>query len=324
MSQSLSRSRRTSGFTLIELLVVIAIIAILIALLLPAVQQAREAARRSQCKNNLKQIGLALHNYHEIFGAFPPGCVHSQTDTAAAGRAAYGWGAFILPQLDQAPLFNQLDVNGRELHLLLQAASSRPLVQVPVQVFRCPSDTAPGLNNERLFTNKIYGDTAAATASYAGVHGTRWAWATDWLQKGEDPFGVFWPDSKVRLADVTDGASNVVMVGERHWAHLSAIWIGTRNYQGNGDVGLRQNMGLTNWKINLPGNKQLQLRVPQRSYGWRALPVRGRPGAVPGRTHSLRQHAGHRRRPEVASRDLPAAGDAKRRRHNGRVLRATT
>src|SRR6187401_2658539 len=87
------------GFTLIELLVVIAIIAILIALLLPAVQQAREAARRSQCKNNLKQIGIALHNYHDTFNALPPGWVQTNR---------WGWGTMVLPGLDQAPLYNSL------------------------------------------------------------------------------------------------------------------------------------------------------------------------------------------------------------------------
>src|SRR5258708_31972905 len=99
------RSRRT-GFTLIELLVVIAIIAVLVSLLLPAVQQAREAARRSQCKNNLKQIGLALHNYHDSFSVFPPGYiagspfVDGETDTSPG----WSWASMILPQLDQGPL----------------------------------------------------------------------------------------------------------------------------------------------------------------------------------------------------------------------------
>lgn len=100
---------RRRGFTLIELLVVIAIIAVLVALLLPAVQQAREAARRSQCKNNLKQIGLALHNYHDVYNMFPGGSVPS---------AAWGWGTSwylrILPEIDQAPAYNQLNFSGNQ------------------------------------------------------------------------------------------------------------------------------------------------------------------------------------------------------------------
>ena len=248
-------ARVKRGFTLIELLVVIAIIAVLIALLLPAVQQAREAARRSQCRNNLKQIGLALHNYHESFGTFPPGNVHAIVDTTfdTAGKAGYGWGAFILPQLEQGALFNQLGVNNKELHNLLKTAALRPLTQISVNVFRCPTDTAPTLNDQKIFTNNAYGDTAAATASYAGVHGTRWSWASDWLLNKEDPFCMFWPDSKVRIVDITDGTSNTFMVGERNWDFNSAIWIGVRNYQGNGENGLRQNQGIANWKINLPG-----------------------------------------------------------------------
>ena len=108
------RSSSRSGFTLIELLVVIAIIAILIALLLPAVQQAREAARRSECKNKLKQIGLALHNYHETSGAFPSGWIgvdRASGNQDFEGHNGFGWGVMILPQLDQAPLFKKFNKN---------------------------------------------------------------------------------------------------------------------------------------------------------------------------------------------------------------------
>ena len=98
---------RRRGFTLIELLVVIAIIAVLIALLLPAVQQAREAARRTQCKNNLKQMGLALHNYHDTYNGFPNGNIAS-----AAGGWGMSWYMRILPYVDQAPVFNKLTFSG--------------------------------------------------------------------------------------------------------------------------------------------------------------------------------------------------------------------
>src|SRR5205809_2892375 len=102
-----SRALRRSAFTLIELLVVIAIIAVLVALLLPAVQQAREAARRSQCKNNLKQIGLALQNYHSSANRFPPGYVAGATYPATSN--GWGWSAMILPYLDQAPLYRKIN-----------------------------------------------------------------------------------------------------------------------------------------------------------------------------------------------------------------------
>ncbi len=106
---------RKAGFTLIELLVVIAI---LIALLLPAVQQAREAARRSQCRNNLKQMGLALHNYHDVHGTFPPAAIIGIPTRSQ--EEEWGWATFLLPHLDQSPLFQSLQVNSTRL---LQRAS---------------------------------------------------------------------------------------------------------------------------------------------------------------------------------------------------------
>ena len=118
---------RHRGFTLIELLVVIAIIAVLIALLLPAVQQAREAARRTQCKNNLKQIGIALHSYHDTFGGFPPGYVVG----AAPANAGYAWSAMILPNMDQAVLYNALNFSS------VPAGS----VVLSLPAWKCPSDT---------------------------------------------------------------------------------------------------------------------------------------------------------------------------------------
>src|SRR3954454_25192238 len=110
MKCSTSTVRR--GFTLIELLVVIAIIAILIALLLPAVQQAREAARRTQCKNNLKQIGLALHNYHDTCNSFPPGWINTWASNPPRSNFpgnSWGWNAMILPMMDQGNVYNQIN-----------------------------------------------------------------------------------------------------------------------------------------------------------------------------------------------------------------------
>lgn len=246
------RSRR--GFTLIELLVVIAIIAVLVALLLPAVQQAREAARRTQCRGNLKQIGLALHNYHEIFRMLPPQCVYSGLDTvpvhSAANEAAYGWATFILPQLDQGPLFNQLNVSGLELHLLLQQTTLRPLTQTVLPIFRCPTDAALELNTLRPFSNAPYGGTTAGTSNYVANAGTRWINSQNWLNGKIDSWGTFLPSGKLRLDDITDGTSNTLLVGERSWDDLAGVWVGTRNYQGTGDVGMRMIAGTVEAKIN--------------------------------------------------------------------------
>jgi prepilin-type N-terminal cleavage/methylation domain-containing protein/prepilin-type processing-associated H-X9-DG protein len=248
--------RRSRGFTLIELLVVIAIIAVLVALLLPAVQQAREAARRTQCKGNLKQIGLALHNYHDIYRMLPPECVYSGLDTVplhtAANEAAYSWSAFILPQLDQANLFNQLNVNSLELHLLLQQTALRPLTQTVLPIFRCPSDQALDVNTKRVFSNAPYGGTAAATSNYVINTGTRWITSQNWINGKNDSFGAFLPSGKVRLDDITDGTSNTFLVGERGWDELAAVWIGTRNYQGTGDVGMRMIAATVEAKLNEP------------------------------------------------------------------------
>jgi len=126
-----------SAFTLIELLVVIAIIAILIALLLPAVQQAREAARRSSCKNNVKQLGLAFHNYHDVHRVFPIGYI---AQGGGASDANWAWSAYLLPFVDQAPLYNQIDVGTTHLDVILADTTLLPLVQKNYSMFRCPSD----------------------------------------------------------------------------------------------------------------------------------------------------------------------------------------
>ncbi len=138
MSSNLLRTRRTRGFTLIELLVVIAIIAILIALLLPAVQQAREAARRTQCKNNLKQIGIAMHNYHDVFNVLPPGYISRFPNTIVSGEVGlYSWGAFILPQVEQTTCTIPLNVGNVRLEQNLGTAAGLLALQTPLPAFRC-------------------------------------------------------------------------------------------------------------------------------------------------------------------------------------------
>ena len=263
--------RRKQGFTLIELLVVIAIIAVLVSLLLPAVQQAREAARRTQCRNNLKQIGLALHNYLDSYRVFPPGGTHDFNDEdslvnlAVHSNAAWAWGASILPQVDQANLFNTLNVNGQMLDQVLRLAVSDPptqaLVYSSVPAYRCPSDTAPDLNTWRVLPNAYYGGSGingrnspqggfVASSNYVANHGTRWVLPFQYFLQGMDPYGVFWIDSTLSQRDVRDGLSNTILIGERNWANKAAVWIGNRNITGNGDWGLRNTMGVSDFPQN--------------------------------------------------------------------------
>jgi len=254
------RPETRRAFTLIELLVVIAIIAVLIALLLPAVQQAREAARRTQCRNHLKQIGLALHNYHDTYNTLPPGVVHKLGNQNVAALGSYGWGFFILPYLEQANLFTSLQAVGTDLDAVLRNATdpNRRLVFEKIAVYRCPSDTGPDLNSLRewdapyrnFFNNQ---PVHLSTSNYVGVSGSRWSTPEQWIVDRVDPWGTFWGDSKVRLADFTDGASNTFIVGERDWElGWAANWIGQRNYTGTGIWGTRQNLSILDVKINDP------------------------------------------------------------------------
>ena len=255
------RTPRSRAFTLIELLVVIAIIAILIALLLPAVQQAREAARRTQCRNHLKQIGLALHNYHDVYSTLPPGVVHKVGNQTVAKLASYGWGAFILPQLEQANIFNSMQENGVDLDTLLRNTAD-PVVQalpkLSLPFYRCPSDTAPDQNSKREWDtpySAYFGNQPVylGTSNYVANMGTRFSRPDDWITSRLDPYGLFWGDSKVTFRDITDGLSNTFAIGERDWQlGWAANWIGQRNYTGNGIWGTRQNSAIVDIKINDP------------------------------------------------------------------------
>lgn len=255
------KSRR--GFTLIELLVVIAIIAVLIALLLPAVQQAREAARRSACQNNLKQIGLALHNYHDIHKRMPPGVINSGLqhtgDAAAGGLHTYalnhtGW-IMILPFIDQAPLFNQFNLNiptnGYTNNVPLHPAgwpnSNSTLVQTRLNVYLCPSDS--GFEDLATRTDWVNYGANHARSNYlfcAGGHGNGWPNdryfrifrdSTALLMDGRRVRyrGMFGVQGSARISDVRDGASNTIAVCEaaitnRSHDAYTPIWGGHRRH----------------------------------------------------------------------------------------------
>jgi len=206
-----SRSHNSwrKGFTLIELLVVIAIIAILVALLLPAVQQAREAARRSSCKNNLKQIGLALHNYHDVHTTFPPTQIFTYYPTvgSTAGGIArnHSWITMILPFLEQAPLYDQVNFSApmwnQATNSFQTMSSGQTIVSQQITTLQCPSD--PGFNGN---TGLSWG---VSHTNYAGSTG--WDW---WFRANHPVSGVFQNGGNTKLRDITKGTSTTVMVGE--------------------------------------------------------------------------------------------------------------
>ena len=223
------------GFTLVELLVVIAIIGILIALLLPAVQAAREAARRSQCSNNLKQIGIGMHNYHDSFKTLPMGFTNdfgiardfagayyahqivpppTANDAGQRYFASWAWSAYIAPYMELGAQFDTLDVNGMFAAQSLLTVASQNVITTPVSTLRCPSDASPDLNTGGEYRPRDTNNTryTAATANYMGVcdgNGNH----IDNDQR--DCQGVLFVDSRIRFSEIIDGTSNVLMVGEK-------------------------------------------------------------------------------------------------------------
>ena len=223
---SILNAQRRRGFTLIELLVVIAIIAILVALLLPAVQQAREAARRAQCKNNMKQLGLAMHNYEDVFKTFPPAYILS---VPPATVNAVAWGTTLLPYIDQSPLYNQYNssvpcINEAVAfgHNATQIANNMKVISTPLPAFVCPSTAATqpiydggvpfsGLNLTWTAARADYGVGTGVLGTFASIaySGNAGGDRAGILQVGGQGGSVS------RMSDVTDGLSNTMLLGER-------------------------------------------------------------------------------------------------------------
>jgi len=213
-----SQLPRQRGITLIELLVVITIIAILIALLLPAVQAARETARRARCMNNLKQIGLAMHHYHDAVGGFPPGYVslvpgHQPTDLEFG--PGWGWGTMILPFLEQAPLDHVVNFNRP-----ITDPGSQTVRASTLSIYLCPSSDGAGPirlsdSSGKSLVNDLSPGQYVASAGQFQV--------ADWPS---DNNGVFFRNSRVGLRDITDGSSLTMMTGERSRTVSDTTWVG--------------------------------------------------------------------------------------------------
>ena len=222
------KSTRHLGFTLIELLVVIAIIGILVALLLPAVQHAREAARRAQCKNNLKQLGLALHSYHDTHGLFPPSAI---TTIRYSGSCCVDYGApnisgltLLLPYLEQTALYSQYNFNGLPVQpgsggqTCYGRLTNDAVDDVDIPIFLCPSDPNTFVQNTG-WGMKLEDDCGGTNYIFCAGTGTAWSFVRD------NGLGIFSPDLRgIFLANgnkgfrsVIDGSSNTLAMGEVLW-----------------------------------------------------------------------------------------------------------
>ncbi len=210
------RFRRTTGFTLVELLVVIAIIGVLVALLLPAVQAAREAARRMSCGNNLKQIALSAHTYHNTYQAFPPAFLY-KPPYAANGRGPnntpfWGWSSFLLPFIEQQPLHERLNVGTTHLLVAVNTPILLDMMQKPIPSFRCPSDTGPPL---QVGSPCLLDGKATAVSNYVGSNGSRYFRGRN---NNHLNIGMFVEHVSISIRDVLDGTSNTAFIGERRWS----------------------------------------------------------------------------------------------------------
>ena len=214
------------AFTLIELLVVIAIIAVLIALLLPAVQQAREAARRTQCRNNMHQLGLAFHNYHDAHGCFPPMSINASA-TGCSSPTWFAWGALILPFLDEAAVYNAMNFN-----LPMPYTANSTGVRARLAQYSCPTDHA---QQEVNVANSSYKDENNAiarntTTSYIVNGGTDGHGG-----RGTTANGVIYCNSRTRIRDIRDGTSNTMLAGECYVGFRQAGWNCTWACGSNGE-----------------------------------------------------------------------------------------
>ena len=222
IQDSLAGRRRVSGFTLIELLVVIAIIAVLIALLLPAVQAAREAARRTQCVNNMKQLGIALHNYHDVVGSFPTSFWRATPSSNGINR--HSWIAMILPYIEQKPLYDAINFS-----VAAGGAINSTAYMTPINALMCPSDPSPTQSSyPRVNTGLGINSNSGPKLNYFGNFGDNYNDDATFLpftslpyvrQNGFGEGGTFTglmsrSGGTTSMRDITDGTSNTFAAGE--------------------------------------------------------------------------------------------------------------
>jgi prepilin-type N-terminal cleavage/methylation domain-containing protein len=259
MPQYSRRSRKSgtspaaNGFTLVELLVVIAIIGVLIALLLPAVQAAREAARRMQCTNHLKQVVIAMHNYHDTNSVLPPGYIYWEGGTQNGGsRPWWGWNVFIFPFMEQESLYKELDTRTRTLQTVCRGnnitgttntltAADKLLVQTIIGPLRCPSDNGNALNDDTTnfgnSTKTVYllqADNPVAKSNYAACMGSTDRDANQVYPGTYDNDGMFYCNNSKNFSAIEDGTSNVFFVGEvatqiGDFKYFACTWLGVGN-----------------------------------------------------------------------------------------------
>ena len=211
---------RPRGFTLIELLVVIGVITILLTLMTPAVQRSRDAARLAHCKNNLKQLALAFHNYHDTFNTFPPGWTQHHPQPGPETR--YGWSVFVLPFVEQAPLYQRLDFG-------TQKAEPLATFQTLIPTYRCAEDPSPEPNSSRgefgtLNYSVNFGPIVPPRFLENGL-AEFWPGHLPTLLKAD---GLAHLNSKIGVRDIIDGSSNTFLIGERSATGSAAIWMGVR------------------------------------------------------------------------------------------------
>ncbi|SIO07576.1 prepilin-type N-terminal cleavage/methylation domain-containing protein/prepilin-type processing-associated H-X9-DG domain-containing protein [Singulisphaera sp. GP187] len=225
---ALAQSKKIAAFTLIEVLVVVAIIGLLVAILLPAVQAARESARRLQCTNNLKQVGIALHAYHDTTRMLPAGVVFGKSWTEnSAPASGWGWACAILNGLEQSAIYNAINFH----QPLAMIDANHSVIQLRVSSFLCPSSYDDGPASSGFIKSNIVGLNQLAPSQYVASSGEIFTGAKAAGKGGKriqvsDGNGVLFVDSHVGLRDVSDGLSSTLLIGERSRKVADATWVG--------------------------------------------------------------------------------------------------